>query len=134
MADTFKFDREFQDAILVHFLAQPDLFLRYGEILQASYFEGAQSTVVAYALFGYTKEYGKAPSWPVLKQLTLEQNKKLGLSTDDEVLDYIARLREIDPTDGEFVVSKVISFARERATIGAIRQSIELIKESKTPE
>ena len=134
MAENFHYDREFQDSILVHFLADPDKFLCYGEVLKPSYFEGAQATIVAYALLNYVKEYGKVPSWPVLKQTAIEQNKKLSLANDDEVLSYVARLREMDTTDSEFVVKKVVSFARERATLGAIRQAIDLMKENKTPD
>lgn len=134
LAENFKFDREFQDSILVHFLAEPEKFLVYGEILKPSYFEGAQATIVAYALMGYIKDYGKAPKWPTLKQLAIEQNKKLSLAVDDEVLEYIAKLREMDTTDGDFVVSRVIGFARERATVNAIRSAIDMMKEGKTPE
>jgi hypothetical protein len=134
MPENFKFEREFQDSIIAHFIAEPDRFLCYGEVLLPSYFEGAQSTIVAYALFNYLKQYGKVPGWPTLKQFALDQNKKLSLATDDEVLDYVTRLREIDTSDGDFVVSKVIAFARERATVNAIKKAIELIKEGKTPE
>lgn len=134
MPENFKFDHEFQDSILAHFVAEPDKFLAYGEVLKPAYFEGAQATIVAYALLNYVKDFGKMPSWPTLKQLALDQNKKLALSNDDEVLDYISRLREMDTTDGDFIVTKVIGFARERATLGAIRQAIEILKEGKTPE
>jgi Hom_end-associated Hint len=134
MADTFRFDLEFQDSILAHFVADPANFTCFGEILKPAYFEGAQSTIVAYALLGYVKQYGKSPAWPTLKQLATEQNRKLKLAEDDEVDRYIAKLREMDATDSKYIVTKVTSFARERATTGAIRQAIEMIKEGKTPE
>lgn len=134
MADNYKFESEFQDSILVHFIAEPERFMVYGEILKPSYFEGAQATIVAYALMNYIKEYGKVPRWPTLKQMAIEQNKKLSLAVDSEVIGYIERLREMDASDGDYVLSKVISFARERATVNAIRSAIDLMKEGKTPD
>jgi replicative DNA helicase len=133
MADHFVLDDEFQDSIISHFIAHPDKFLAYGEILQPSYFQGAQATVIAYALLDYVKKYGKPPSWATLKQLALDQNKKLSLADDAEVLKYITQLREHDTGDADFVVARVISFAKERATVNAIKKSVELIKEKKVP-
>jgi len=134
MPDHFALDDEFQDSIISHFIAHPDKFLAYGEILQPSYFQGAQATVIAYALLDYVRKYGKPPSWATLKQLALDQNKKLSLADDAEVIKYITQVREHDTSDAEFVVSRVITFARERATINAIKKCVELIKEKKSPE
>jgi replicative DNA helicase len=134
MPDHFTLDDEFQDSILSHFVAHPEKFLAYGEILQPSYFQGAQATVIAYALLDYVKKYGKPPSWATLKQLALDQNKRLSLADDAEVIKYVEQIREHDTSDVDFVVARVITFARERATVNAIKKAVELIKEKKTPE
>lgn len=134
MADHFVLDDEFQDTILSHFVAHSDKFLAYGEVLLPSYFQGAQATVIAYALLEYVKKYGKAPSWPTLKQLALDQNKRLALADDAEVIKYVEQLRDHDTSDADFVVSRVVAFAKERATINAIKKAVELIKEKKAPE
>ena len=134
MPDHFSLDDEFQDSIISHFIAHPDRFLAYGEVLQPSYFQGAQATVIAYALLEYVKTYGKSPSWATLKQLALDQNKKLSLAEDAEVIKYITQLRDHDTDDVEYVVGRVIKFAQERATVNAIKKAVELIKENKTPD
>jgi len=133
MANTFRFDSEFQDSILAHFVADPERFLCYGEVLKPSYFEGAQATVVAYGLLDYLRQYGKPPAWPVLRQLALDKNKKLSLCDDREALDYVSHLQDLDTGDGDYIVTRVIDFARERATLEAVRQSLDLLKEGKTP-
>lgn len=134
MPEQFTFDDEFQDSIISHFIASPDKFLCYGDVLQPSFFQGAQSTVTAHALLDYVRKYGKSPSWTTLRQLAIDQNKKLALAEDAEVIQYIDKLRDLDADDTEYVVSKVISFARERATVNAIKKSIELIRDNKTPD
>jgi replicative DNA helicase len=134
MPDQFKFDSKFQDLILASFIRHPNEFLKFGQILKASYFEGVHSTAVAYAVLHHIETKSKSPSWEVLRQISKDRSAKLGLDADDSVVDYVEKLREFDTSDHEYVATRVVEFARERATVFAIKKSVELLQEGKIPE
>jgi hypothetical protein len=112
---------------------------RYGPVLKPGYFIGVLPTMAARASLEHMTKHGRVPSWEVLEQLVLDSQASVsgGPLDDDQkarVHDFTLRLRELDVGDHEFVASRVVKFARERATLLAIRQSIADIQEGKMPE
>jgi len=135
MSDRFSFDPSFQDLVLASFIRHPNEFLKYGSVLKASYFEGIHATTVAYAVFDYIDKRGKCPGWGLLPQLAKDRAAKIELSDDSSTLaDYVEKLKDTDTSDHVYVSERVVAFARERATIMAIKRSVALIQEGKLPD
>lgn len=134
MAETFsEFSVNFQDCIIACLVRHPDKFLRYGAILKSSYFLGVQATIVASCALDYAVEAQRFPSWEALEQMAV--NARLRIGGDDEakgqMIDYVQRLKELDTGDVEFVSQQVVNFARERATLAAIKANIADIQQGK---
>jgi hypothetical protein len=133
--DQFTFDASFQDLILASFIRHPNEFLKFGQVLKPSYFEGVHATTVAYAVFDYIDKRGKCPGWSLLPQLAKDRAAKLEMNDDSATInDYVERLRDIDTSDHTYVAERVVSFARERATILAIKKSVAMIQERNLPD
>lgn len=140
MLEKFDFTNEFQDLMLACIIAQPDKFIRYGrlgDLLKSQYFTGSQSTMVARAVLKHEETQGRIPSWNLVHQLVAEESEKTVRGDDnarDTALNYVRKLSEIDTHDIEAVTERLVHFARERATIIAIKQSINDLKEGKIPQ
>lgn len=134
MPESFDFSANFQDCIIACFIRHPEQFLRFGPILKPNYFLGVQSTIVAKVMIDYAETTRRSASWEVIEQLALDEARsRIGADeeTKDRITGYLQRLRELDTGDIDFVSGKVVEFARERATLSAIRANIADIQEGK---
>jgi predicted transcriptional regulator len=133
MREQFDFSQAFQDLILACLIRHSEDFARYGPILEPRYFLGIQATVCANSILDYQKQRGKFPSFEVLEQLVINYQAKIG--GDEEAKEragtYVQRLSELDTSDHPFVIEQVCNFARERATLAAIKASLTDIQAGK---
>jgi len=133
MGDTFKFTDDFQNLILACLVRHPDEFLYIGNILKPAYFNGVIASVTAKECLRYQTIYSRYPTWATLAQLVADEIKTIG-DDPETAVDFVRRLKGIDTSDIEYVISRVVEFCRERETILAIKKSIKLVEEGKTPE
>lgn len=119
--------------MLASLVGQPEKFSRYGSILTSKLFTSVVAVTAADAVLGYIAKYGYPPSWEVAGQLIHDLAKRRQLNSG-EALAYASKLRQLPMGDVDYVCQRVVSFCRERATVAAIRQSIDMIKEGKMPE
>jgi replicative DNA helicase len=124
--DQFQFTLEFQDLVLACLIRHPKEMLRFGPILKANQFIGVMPTITSDCALTYMQERGRFPAWPVLEELVLTKQNKLGDRPEEEakVHDYLQQLQEADTGDIKYVTERVIKFARERAVLAAIKASI----------
>ena len=63
-------------------------------------------------------------------EIVADDAKKNGLSAEDSQA-YVQKLSKINTSDIEYVVNKVVDFARERALLAAVRSTIEGVQSGK---
>lgn len=135
MPDRFDlFPENFQDLILSVTLRHPDKAMVYGSILEPVYFQGVLATITARCALNFQREQGRFPTFPTLNLLVAEDLRKKG--QDDSLAsaeEYIRMLSEMDTGDADYVVSRLRDFARERATIHAIKQAVQNLKDGTAP-
>jgi len=134
MTESFDFSAGFQDCIIACLIRHPDKFLRFGPILKPNFFLGVQATIAAKVAIDYANERHRFPSWEALEQMALDEAQtRLGNDeeTRERITGYLQRLRELDTGDVEFVSQHVVNFARERATLGAIKANIADVQAGK---
>ena len=133
--ETFNFTPEFQNLILACLVRHPEKFTRYGQILNPRHFIGSHATLLARLALEYNTQRSRFPTFPVLEQLALDEMHSEGQDErGGELSEYVRQLTELDTADVEHVTDRVVMFAKERATLAAIRQSIEDIKAGTVPE
>lgn len=116
-------------------MRHPEKAMIYGQILEPAYFQGVLATITARAAFTYYKDQSRFPTFPTLNLLVAEDLKRKG--QDDSLLsaeEYVTKLSQMDTGDADYVVSRVRDFARERATINAIKTAIKTLQDGGSPD
>lgn len=134
MALQSNFTNEFQDLILGSLLQHPEHFAKHDRVLQASQFSGTHATIVAECVLTYRDKYGRIPGWETLIELCENGARRLEIADDDapnKMREYLLRLKEMDTADVDYVLDRVVPFAREREVISAVRKVVENIKDNK---
>jgi len=139
VADSYGFTNDFQDLILACLVRHSDRFMVYGSVLKPKYFHGVHATIVARSALSHYTKFGKFPSFEVLGQLVAEASAKLGdieskISDSRSSGEYVQKLSQLDTGDVDYVVSRVVEFAKERALISAAKDLVESLKTGKSPE
>lgn len=137
--EQFDFSAQFQDLLLACVIKHPDDFAIYSSVLAPSQFIGVLATHTAKAVFSHFTKFHRFPSWEALEQIVTDEQTRLNNNTPnpeehDRAKRYIRALSELDTGDHEYVKERVVRFARERAMLAAIRQSIDDIQSGKQPE
>lgn len=133
--EKYDLSTDFQDLLLASIIAHPEKFMHNAGTLNAAYFTGLPRVAAARAMFGYWKKNQRFPSRETLGQLIYDSIQR----TSDEkeegtIMTYVKRLLSLDTGDVNYVVERVIQFARERAVFIAIEKCYEAHKEGKVPE
>lgn len=131
--DTFNFTPDFEDLIIATYLNDPASFLQYGQLLKPEYFTTAVSALTTSCIFKHQEKYSRVPSWEALTQILLDEVSRLG-SEPADISAYVVRLSQMPPSDSDFVISRVIDFCKERATLQAAKHVVRCLKEGKLPE
>jgi DnaB-like helicase C terminal domain len=136
MTDTYNFTEDFEDLVLACAVRHPDQLMSYGPILDSRYFNGVETTVVARELFAYQQAHGHPPTWGTLMELSAVARRRLnGDEVEIErVVNYVKRLRRLETGDVNYVIDRVVGFARERALVGAIKRVVQSLSEGKREE
>lgn len=130
--EQFNFSTDFQEVVLACMVAYPEKFTFHDSILQPVYFSTTHAYLTCKVLVEYKPKFGKFPSWVVVRQLLADELAKLNQSENVEEYErYVDRLEEADTGDADFVLSKVVAFARERATIIAVRETLDAMEKGK---
>jgi len=130
-SEQFAFSEEFQNLVLACCIRHPEKFNTYGGVLKSKYFTGVQATIAAQAILGYHVKTGFFPTWATVTQLVMDHAAKLGDDVGGDAQEYVKGLRKLATTDVDYVVGKVVAFARERATINAVKLTLQSMKEGK---
>ena len=136
--EQFDFTPEFEASLLACIVTNPGRFSIYGHVLDAKLFTSVQTTITAKVLFNYMRTRNRTPTWDTMTQLVVDEQRRQMPERDEDaeqrITDFIHRLRDTDTGDVDYYVDRVIKFAKERATIIAIRQTIDDVQNGKTPD
>jgi hypothetical protein len=134
MLEKYSSTPDYQDRILACIIQHPERFMCYGGVLSAAYFSGTPRIVTARTMFGYCKKHNRYPAWDVL----VERVKDAIDSTPDQkheedITDYLNRLKEMGTGDIDSVVEDVVKFARKRAYLIALEEAFQYWQQGKEP-
>jgi hypothetical protein len=134
MPDEFSFTNDFQDLVIACLIRKPDKFFDAPLILKPKYFHGVQAGITCRCALEYFEKNSRFPTWETLGQLVSDETRHIAENRIGEhktAQEYIEKLRGIKTGDVEFVRSKIVQFARERATISAIKEAISILQNPK---
>lgn len=130
--EQFNFSTAFQEVVLACMVRHPDKFAFHDDILQPVYFSTVHAYIVCKQLLASKAKHGKFPGWTVLRQMVTDDATRNGQEEGlDEYERYIDRLEEADTGDVDYVLSKVVEFARERATLCAVKETLDAMDKGK---
>lgn len=134
MYEKYNFTTDLQDAILACTVAHPEKFIPYQGTMNTAYFTGVQRIAAARAIFSYWRKNSRFPSWDVLADVVYDAIARTADEKEEEtILGYVKKLREMDTGDADYVASKVIQFAKERALYLAINESAASFQAGEVP-
>jgi KaiC/GvpD/RAD55 family RecA-like ATPase len=132
--ETYDFSTDFQDLIIACVINHPEEFSPFGQILESKFFLGVHATIVAQCALEHNREQGRFPSWEALGQMSINR-QKINVGDDEDarekIMAYVKKLKNLDTGDVNYVISQVINFAKERATLIAIKANIADIQAGK---
>ena len=127
--EQFNFSTEFQETVLACMVRHPEKFAFHDDILKPVYFSTTHAYLVCKVLVEYKPKYGRFPSWVTIRQLITDELKRLNQEENaEEYSDYIDKLEDADTGDVDYVLDKVVVFARERATILAVQETLDALE------
>jgi replicative DNA helicase len=132
-SDTFHYSSDFQELILASLIQHQDKLSFLAPALKSSYFSGVYATLAAKAALDYNSTRGRFPSFIVLSEMLRAQVSQLNPGDADLAQSYVKRLSEMDTADYLYVRDNLLKFAKERAVVGAIHQSVEILKKGELP-
>jgi replicative DNA helicase len=89
---------------------------------------------VARALFGYQRKYHRFPAPEALGQVVYDSIVRTpDAKEENNITNYVDKLRDMDTANADCVVEHVVAFARERALLIAIEKSHEFLVAGETP-
>lgn len=134
MYEKYNFTTDLQDAILSCMVAHPAKFMSYQQILNTAYFTGVQRISAARAIFAYWRKHSRFPSWDILADVVYDAIMRTAEEKESQsILEYVNRLRGMDTGDADYVSSKVIEFAKERALYLAVSESAKALEANEPP-
>jgi hypothetical protein len=134
MFERYNFSGDFQDLLLACIMKHPKMFLHNAGTLNSAYFEGVERTATARALFAYWRKNGRFPTEEALGQIVYDSIiRSTEAKEEDNVMAYVRKLRDMDTGDAQYVVERVVQFAKERAIFIAIQKSYDFLKSGETP-
>lgn len=128
------FDSGFQDELLANLIKHPMEFVQNAAILKSAYFTGVERIATARAMFAYFEKCGRFPSEATIGQIVYNSIlRTTEEKSEDEIMAYVKKLLEREPSQVNVVVDEVVSFARERAVYVAIQNSLTYHIDGKIP-
>ena len=131
--DQFSFDDDYQNLVLACLVKKQDSLAHLAAALKPSYFTGVYSTMAAKCMLDYYAAQSRFPTFIVLAELLRAQVAQLKPDDQELAQTYVQKLSSLDTSDYLYVRDTLVRFAKERAVIGAIHKSVELLKEGKLP-
>ena len=127
--EQFNFTSRFQESILACMVQHPDKFVFLDGVLKPVYFSTTHGYLVCKLLLEYHKQHSRFPSWPALEQMLLDEVKRIGQEENSEEYTlFLNRLEEMATNDVDYVLSKIVDFARERAVLVAVRETLDAVE------
>lgn len=134
MFEKYNFGTDFQDLLLACIIQKPEKFMHNVGTLNSGYFYGVERICAARALFAYWRENHKFPAPNALCQVVYDAIIRTSDAKDDEdIIKYVEKLRDMDTSDADYVVDRVVTFARERAIYIAIEKAHDFLVSGETP-
>ncbi len=134
MLEKYNSTPDYQDRILACIIQRPERFMCYTGVLNAAYFSGTPRIVTAKTMFSYCKKYSRYPAWDVLVQRVYDAIESTpDQKHEEDIMDYLKRLKEMDTGDIDSVVEDVIKFARKRAYLIALEEAFRYWQDNKEP-
>jgi hypothetical protein len=130
---TFDLRDDFQTKLLACMLAHPFEFAYIADAIKPAHFSGVQPTLAARCMIEHMLKYGRWPAWDSLEQLLDDENKQLPEAELGLAHDYVAKLREADTDDWQYVKDRFAKWLRERALVNAIIVSAHRIQDDDIP-
>jgi len=134
MFEKYNFGTDFQDLLLACIIQKPEKFMHNVGTLNSAYFFGVERIAAARALFAYWRKNHKFPAKNALCQIVYDSIvRSSDAKEEDNINKYVEKLRDMDTSDADYVVERVVAFARERALYIAIEKSHEFLVAGETP-
>ncbi|MBP8258773.1 MAG: hypothetical protein KA118_03820 [Verrucomicrobia bacterium] len=134
MFEKYNFGSDFQDLLLASIIQKPEKFMHNVGTLNSGYFFGVERIAAARALFAYWRKNHKFPTKNALCQIVYDSIVRTSdAKEEDNINKYVEKLRDMDTSDADYVVERVVTFARERALYIAIEKSHEFLVAGETP-
>lgn len=134
MFEKYNFGTDFQDLLLACIIQKPEKFMHNVGTLNSGYFYGVERIAAARALFAYWRKNHKFPAPGALCQVVYDAIVRTSdAKEEDNINKYVEKLRDMDTSDADYVVDRVVTFARERALYIAIEKSHEFLVAGETP-
>jgi hypothetical protein len=120
--ETYNFTDDFQDAILACLIRYPNEFHRFGQIVKPGFFNGPAQVETVLHLIAYHKKYGKYPSLTTLGNFAFAKASRVNVDHANEIVEYVAKLADVDTADLQGVLDLAIDFVKERAIYDGVRK------------
>jgi hypothetical protein len=134
MFEKYNFGTDFQDLLLACIIQKPGKFMHNVGTLNSANVYGVESIATARALFAYWRNNRKFPAKNALCQIVYDAIVRTSdAKEEDNINKYVEKLRDMDTSDADYVVDRVVTFARERAIFIAIEKSHEFLVAGETP-
>lgn len=134
MFEKYNFGTDFQDLLLASIIQKPEKFMHNVGTLNSAYFYGVERIAAARALFAYWRKNHKFPAPNALCQIVYDSIVRTSDSKEEDNINrYVEKLRDMDTSDADYVVDRVVTFARERALYIAIEKSHEFLVAGEVP-
>jgi hypothetical protein len=132
--ETYNFSDDFQDLLLACLIRKPEHFFGFGQVIQASFFNGPLAVETVTNLKGYFEKYGKYPGFSMLGNYSYQKAAKYDEQHAKKLIEYTSKLAQMDTSDWKGALDASIDFARERAVYDGLKMISAAQKEGKTKE
>jgi replicative DNA helicase len=120
--ESYNFTDDFQDTILACLIRHPDKFFGFGQIIKPAFFNGPEQVQTVFHLIEYHKEYSKYANFTTLGNYAFFRASRNSVDQANKIVEYVAKLSDVDTTDWKGVLDLCISFAKERAVYDGLRK------------
>ncbi|WP_062120590.1 DnaB-like helicase C-terminal domain-containing protein [Aureimonas sp. AU40] len=122
----FEFDDAFQRKVLALLMREPNFALKARDLIKPGYFTEAANSVLAQISLTYIEQYRGAPGVSLFPALLKDAIAKKKIRSDmiDEVKDAFRAILKTDLSGPDYVLDKVIEFAKHQAIQNAMVDAI----------
>ena len=126
---TFEFELDFQKKVLALFMRDPQFAMKSRDLLKPEYFTNDADKIIAKIVLDYVQKFKAAPGNRLFVDLLKDaiKDKKVRPDMVEEVKDATKVALRTDLTGSDYVLEKVVTFAKHQALIQAMAASVDAL-------